>query len=440
MSIPDDGERPPRNPSRGPRPLPSSAFDDQHSTFQPAPGPSGPRPRRPRTSPEDRLPEDASRPDTRGRGRDRSRVSSGKTPLMERVLFGRVKSTDLATFCRQLAGYQEAGVDLLKALNGLESQFRATALGPVLGRLQVAIRRGDTFSDALGKEPRTFDRLMRSMMRVAEARGGMPEVLRQLASHYENRVRLVRRARSAMIYPTAVILIALAVGYLLTVFVLPPLVGILQDMARGNAANLPAPTRALMAISNFMQAVGWWLVPLVAVGGLIGLSRAYRTPPGKALMDEVALRLPVLGLLLKKLETTRFARTLSTLLEAGVPYDESLRLTAGVMHALPFRRAIDRARVEVMAGHELGDALEGTRRFGVDVIHVISTGESTGKLPESLAHLAEDYEEQVDRMVDNLGQLIQPILTIAIGGVVFFIVLAFVMAYISVLSGLAGGL
>ncbi|QDV33746.1 type II secretion system F family protein [Tautonia plasticadhaerens] len=438
MSIPDDGERPPRNPSRGPRPLPSSGFDDQNSTFRPAPGPAAPRPRRPKTGPDDRSPEDASRPDTRGRGR--ARVSPGKTPMMERVLFGTVKSTDLATFCRQLAGYLEAGVDLLKALSGLEAQFRATALGPVLGRIQVAIRSGDTFSDALEKEPRTFDRLMRSMMRVAEARGGMPEVLRQLASHYENRVRLLRRARSAMIYPTAVILIALAVGYLLTVFVLPPLVGILQDMARGRTADLPAPTRALMAISNFMQAVGWWLMPLLAVGGLIGLTRAYRTTPGKALMDEVALRIPVLGLLLKKLETTRFARTLSTLLEAGVAYDESMRLTADVMHAIPYRRAVDRARVEVMAGHELSDALEGSRRFGVDVIHVISTGESTGKLPESLAHLAEDYEEQVDRMVDNLGQLIQPILTIAIGGVVFFIVLAFVMAYVSVLSGLAGGL
>jgi type II secretory pathway component PulF len=359
---------------------------------------------------------------------------------MERVLFGKVRSTDLATFCRQLAAYLEAGVDLLKALNGLEKQFRSSALGPVIGRLQLAIRKGETFSEALAKEPRTFDRLMRSMMRVAEARGGMPEVLRQLASHYENRVKLLRRARSAMIYPTAVILIATAVGYLLTVFVLPTLVELLQDMAKGDVANLPAPTRALMAISNFMQSVGWWLVPMLVVGGAFGLMRAYRTSAGKAMMDQVALRLPVFGLLLSKLETTRFARTLSTLLEAGVDYDESMRLTADVLHAVPYRRAVEHARVDVMAGVELSEALEDTRRFNVDVIQVISSGEATGKLPESLAHLAEDYEEQVDRMVDNLGQLIQPILTIGIGAVVFFIVLAFVMAYISVLSGLSGGL
>ncbi|RUL88214.1 type II secretion system F family protein [Tautonia sociabilis] len=440
MSTPDDGRsRPPRDPSRGPKPLPPTDFDAEPSTFRPAPGPARPA-NRPRPSRDPGRAAGSDDPKSSSRRRSRSTSGRGQSTLLERILFGSVRSRDLSAFCRQLAQYLGSGVDLLKALGGLESQFRGTALGPVVGRVRERIRRGASFSEALDGDPRAFDRLMRSMMRVAEARGGMPEVLRQLAQHYEHRMQLVSRARSAMIYPTAVVLIASAVGYLLTVFVLPPLVELLQDMAGKNAVDLPAPTRLLIAISDFMRGVGWWLVPLLAAGGVIGVFRAYRTGWGKPMLDQAALRLPVLGALMRKIETTRFARTLSTLLEAGVDYDEAMRLTAEVLNASPIRRAVDRARGEVLAGRELSEALDESHWFGVDVIQVIATGEETGKLPEALEHLADDYQEQVDRMVDNLGQLLQPILTIGIGGVVFFIVLAFVMAYVSVISNLASGL
>ncbi len=436
MTTPDDGiPRPPRRTRRGPQPLPSSDVDDTQSTFRPTPGPTpGSSPRRSRIPEDERNPIDASE-----MPRSRRAAPSGRASWMERIVFGSVRSTDLATFCRQLAGYLDAGVDLLRALGALEKQFRATALGPVIARLQTSIRRGDSVSEAMNREPRTFDRMMRSMMQVAEARGGMPEVLKQLSRNYENRVRLFRKARSAMIYPVSVILIAAGVGWLLTVFVLPQFVEILQDMTRGRV-DLPAPTRALVALSNFMQGVGWWLVPVLAVAVVFGAIRAYRTSTGKELMDRLALRLPVLGSLMRTLDTTRFARTLSTLLEAGVDYDTSLRLTSEVLHAAPIRRSVDRARAEVMAGTELSEVLDRTHQFNVDVIQVLSSGEETGKLPEALEHLADDYEEQAERMVSNLGQLVQPILTIGIGGIVFFIVVAFVMAYISVITNLASGM
>ena len=355
MSIPDDGStRPPRNPRRGPQPLPTTEFDDQESTFRPAPGPSQPAPKRKRPNPAGGPTADAN-PSSASRARSKPELRGGKPPLIERVVFGSVRSTDLATFCRQFGGYLDAGVDLLNALSSLEKQFSKTALGPVINRVHLAIRKGSSLSEAMEKEPRAFDRLMRSMMRVAEARGGMPEVLRQLAQHFENRVRLLRRARSAMIYPIAVLLIASAVGYLLTVFVLPPLVDMLQDMSRGRSVVLPAPTRALMALSAFMTGIGWWLVPLLAVGTLFFLLKAYRTSPGKDLMDRIALRLPVLGSLLQKLDTTRFSRTLSTLLEAG----RCVRRISSTDRGRPARLAVPSRRG---SGSRRGDGGRGTER------------------------------------------------------------------------------
>jgi type IV pilus assembly protein PilC len=276
------------------------------------------------------------------------------------------------------------------------------------------------------------------MVRVAEARGGVPETLRQLADHYEARQRLFRQARSAMIYPVIVLTLAGGVIALLTIFVLPMLVAILADMTRG-AVDLPWPTRALIAFSDCVQAIGWWLIPLVVVGGVFGLIWTYRTPVGKAALDEVVLHVPVFGLLLRKIDTTRFARTLSALLDAGVDFDSSLKLTADVMHLAPFRRAVRGTRQAVMEGTELSEALRDSRRFSVDVVEIVATGEETGKLPETLDRLADDYEEQVAHMVRNLGQLVQPLITLGLGGIVFFVVLAFIMAYVSALTSLAGG-
>ncbi|HEX8202688.1 MAG TPA: type II secretion system F family protein [Isosphaeraceae bacterium] len=352
----------------------------------------------------------------------------------ERVLFGSVGAGHLATFCGQFASYLDAGVDLLRTLASLEKQFARTALGPVLGRLQLAVRRGEALADAMAAEAQAFDPLFLSMMRVAEARGGIPETLRRMARHYETRARLIRQARSAMIYPVIVLSLAAAVVALLTLFVLPGLISMLE--IRGGAASLPLPTRLLMGFSAFMQRMGWWLIPVVVVGKVGGLIWAYRTRPGKAALDEASLYIPVLGLLLRKIDTTRFARTLSALLGSGVDYGESLDLTADVLHLVPFRRAVRGSRTLVLEGTELSRALEETHRFGPDVIAVIETGEETGMLPEALGRLADSYEEQVASMVKNLGQLIQPLLMIGLGGIVLFIVVAFVMAYASMLTNL----
>ncbi len=355
---------------------------------------------------------------------------------MERILFGRVGSGQLAVFCRQFAAYLDAGVDIVKALSSLETQYAATALGPVVGRLLAGVRRGEALGEAVAREPRAFDGLFLSMIRVAEARGGVPETLRRLSRHYEARQSLIRQARSAMIYPAIVLLVAAGVVALLTVWLLPMFASMLRDIA-GRNASLPWASRALMSFSTFVQWMGWWLIPLVVVALPLLVIRIYKTRPGKQVMDELALLVPGIGLLLRKLDTTRFARTLAALLDAGVDVGSSLDLTADVMQLDPFRRAVRRARQGVLDGGEISDALLASRRFGPDVVAIVQSGEETGKLPESLEHLANDYEEQVAYMVRNMGQLVQPLITIMLGLVVLFIILAVFLPYLSILTSLS---
>jgi type IV pilus assembly protein PilC len=355
----------------------------------------------------------------------------------ERILFGSVSTGQLAQFCRQFGSYLQAGVDLTKSLASLERQFSGTALGPILGRIQTSIRRGSSLEQAMAREPRAFGTMFLSMIKVAETRGGVPETLKMLAHHYEARQRLLRQARSAMIYPVIVIAVASVVVALITIFLLPMFAATLKDIV-GNRP-LPLPSQVLLGISGFVKYIGWWLIPVVMVATPILLFNFYKTPPGKAIMDRLVLATPVFGSLCRKLDTSRFARTLSVLLDAGVDVGNSIDLTADVLRMTPIREAVRSTREKIIEGKELSGVLDRTRQFSPDVIAVIETGEETGKLPESLAHLADDYDEQVSTMVANLGHLVQPFMIVFLGGIVLFIILAVMLPIIQVITSLAGG-
>jgi type IV pilus assembly protein PilC len=353
----------------------------------------------------------------------------------ERILFGRVGSGQLAQFSRQFAAYLHAGVDIMRALSSLEKQFRATALGPVIGRLQESIKRGDSLEDAMAREPRTFGTMYLSMVRVAEARGGVPETLKMLAHNLEARQRLIRQARSAMIYPVIVLVVAAGVVTLITWKLLPVFVTLLKDL--GSKVPLPLPSRILIGFSWFIQTIGYWLLPVVAIATPILLLRAYRTSRGKAVMDRMVLWTPVFGPLCRKIDTSRFARTMSVLLDAGLDYASSIDLTADVMTMDPISKAVRGSKESVLAGEDLSATLHDSGQFSPDVIAVIESGEETGNLPESLDHLAEDYDEQVAVMVKNLGQLVQPLLMLIIGAIVLLIVLAVFLPYIQMITSAA---
>ena len=422
--LPPRGKRPAPDPATGPKANKPDRPGFEASTFRPNPAGSGGAAK----------PRDSRPARNRGGDESRSEVPAAGPKWLERILFGRISSGQLAQFCRQFGSYLHAGVDFTRALSSLGRQFAGTALGPVIGRLEVAIRRGSTLEDAMAREPQAFGPMFLSMIKVAEARGGVPETLKLLARHYEARQRLIRQARSAMIYPIVVLTVAGAVIALITIFVLPKIAATLLDFNPARRSQLPALTQALMAFSRFMSMLGWWLIPAALVGSAFVLLRLYKTTAGKDLMDRLVLMMPVFGSLCRKIDTTRFARTLSVLLDAGLDYARSIDLTADVLMMSPIRRAVRSSREKVLAGRDLSASLADARQFGPDVIAVISSGEETGKLPESLTHLADDYEEQVETMVKNLGQLVQPILMLILGGFVGFIILAVFLAYIQMIT------
>ena len=442
MSRDADEPRPPKRPGSRPRPRPTlpdhagPTEPDGPSTFRPNPARLGGSPPPEADSAFSDVPPRAKPKAKSSRRTTASPPTDGGPGWVERIVFGRVSTGHLVLFCRQFGAYADAGVPLLRSLDSLHDQFARTALGPVIERVALGVRRGDSLSDAMRREPQAFDAQFLSMMAVAEARGGVPETMKRLAASYESRQRLFRQARSAMIYPTAVILIAFAVGMLLTVFVLPGLLEIIQDMIRGKNIDLPWTTSVLMGINKFMISMGWFVVPLVAVGTVVGLIWLYRRPRGKAFLDEIVIRLPVLGKLFRMIDTARLGRTLGTLLEAGVDVGSALALTADTLMLVPLRRAVRRTREAVMDGAEMSEALRDTRKFTPDVLAILNSGEETGKLPETLERMAADYEERVELMVKNLGNLIQPLIFIILGGVVLFIAIAFFSVYVMLLSGI----
>ena len=421
--------RPPGDPPRRPAARPPrtpAGNDDGASTFRPNPASPG-----------------GSARSGSGKGaRAASTGTESPEPLApganwwERIFFGNVSSGQLAQFCRQFASYLHAGVDYTRTLSSLRKQFARSPLGPAVGRMSQAIKGGSTLEEAMAREPRIFSTMFLSMIRVAEARGGVPETLRMMGNHYEARQRLIRQARSAMIYPTIVLIVAGGVVALITIVLLPMFAEMLRDINR--KAQLPLPSRALLAFSDFVRGWGQWLIPLVLIGTPFLIYRFYKTAAGKAMMDRLILKVPVFGSLFRKIDTSRFARTLSTLFDAGVDVGTSMDLTAGVINMTPMSQAVRDAREKVMQGKELSVALAPSGQFSPDVIAMLQSGEETGRIPESLNHLADDYEEQVSTMVKNLGHLIQPLVTLIIGGVVLFIILAVFLPYIQMITGLAG--
>ena len=232
------------------------------------------------------------------------------------------------------------------------------------------------------------------------------------------------------------VFLSICVATLLTILILPALVSVMQDLVRRKDIELPWPTLLLMDFSDFIVRVGWWAIPLGLFGSAAALVGMYKTPLGKAMLDEVVYLLPVIGPLTRWIDMTRFSRTLAALLEAGVDISSSLILTADTLLLIPFRRAVLRAREGILEGETLSASVGVSNRFPQDLIAIISSAEETGRLPEMLMMVADEYEEKIDFRVRNLGSILQPVVILIVGGMVGFIAIAFLMGYTAIITDL----
>jgi type IV pilus assembly protein PilC len=330
---------------------------------------------------------------------------------------GRVPSQLIAIFTRQFSVMIDAGLPLVQCLEILGSQQEHKNFKLTLIQIRQDVESGSSLADAMRKHPKVFNDLYTNMVAAGEAGGILDTILQRLATYIEKAVKLNSQVKSAMIYPVAVISIAVIVVAIILWKVIP----VFAALFAGLGAELPTPTRVVIALSNFIGDF-WWAITIVVVGGVIAIKRYHSTYRGRRVLDGLLLKAPIVGMLFRKIAVARFCRTLSTLTSSGVPILDGLQITAKTSGNAIVEDAIMATRKSVEEGKTISEPLGETDVFPAMVIQMIAVGEQTGALDTMLAKIADFYEEEVDVAVAGLMKLLEPVLIaflgVAIGGIV----------------------
>jgi type IV pilus assembly protein PilC len=330
---------------------------------------------------------------------------------------GKVPPQLIAIFTRQFSVMIDAGLPLVQCLEILGTQQENKTFKRSLLQIRQDVESGSTLADAMRKHPKTFNDLYTNMVAAGEAGGILDTILQRLAQYIEKSVKLNAQVKSAMIYPVAVISIAILVVAVILWKVIPTF----EALFKGLGAELPLPTVVVIALSQFIGDF-WWLMGLLIVGGITFLKRYHGTYKGRRVLDGLMLRAPIIGMLLRKIAVARFCRTLSTLTSSGVPILDGLQITAKTAGNAIVEDAIMATRKSVEEGKTISEPLADTDVFPAMVIQMIAVGEQTGALDTMLSKIAEFYEDEVDTAVAGLMKLLEPVLIaflgVAIGGIV----------------------
>jgi type IV pilus assembly protein PilC len=343
----------------------------------------------------------------------------------------KVKSKSLAVFTRQFSVMIDAGLPLVQCLEILGTQEEDKGFSSVILATRGDVEGGASLADAMKKHPKTFDPLFTNMIAAGEAGGILDTILKRLATYIEKAVKLKSQVQSAMIYPIAVIVIAALVVGVILWKVIPTF----ANLFAGLGAELPLPTRIVIALSNGL--VRFMPFVLVGMGAFVfGFRSYYASPNGRRVIDAVVLKLPVLGSLMRKIAVSRFCRTLSTLLASGVSILEALDITARTAGNAIIEEAIQTTRKSIERGETIAQPLRETNVFPSMVVQMISVGEATGALDTMLSKIADFYEEEVDVAVAGLLTLLEPIMIFFLGTVVGGIVIAMYLPIFDLISKL----
>jgi type IV pilus assembly protein PilC len=335
---------------------------------------------------------------------------------------GSVKDKDIVVFTRQFATMINAGLPLVQCLDILSSQSENKTLCKAVGEVKTNVESGATFADALKKHPKVFDELYVNMVHAGEVGGLLDTILVRLAKHIEKAMKLKSQIKSAMVYPAAIIGVATIVITVLMIWVIPIFAKMFEEMS-GGKTGLPGPTQLVIDISYFLKS--YIVYMMLGVAGLLyGLKRYYQTSAGRLAMDRIALRLPVVGELIRKASVAKFTRTLGTLITSGVPIMDGLMITAKTSGNRLVEGAILEARQSISGGKTLADPLSRSNVFPKMVTHMIAVGESTGALDAMLGKIADFYDDEVDQAVASLTSLLEPMMMVFLGTVIGFIVIA----------------
>ncbi|HKG97174.1 MAG TPA: type II secretion system F family protein [Pyrinomonadaceae bacterium] len=350
----------------------------------------------------------------------------------------KVKSKDLSVFTRQFSVMIDAGLPLVQCLEILAQQQDNKYFQRILLQVRQDVEEGSTLAAAMARHPRVFDQLYANMVEAGETGGILDLILQRLSTFIEKIVKLKRDIISALIYPTAVILMAVVAVAVIMVVVIPQFQNIFLGLL-GPGEQLPLPTRIVVGISNFLAGWGGLIMLASVIGTGVALKFYYRTPGGRKTIDWVLLKVPILGDIFRKIAVARFSRTLSTLLSSGVPILQSLDITAKTSGNVIIESAITKVRTGVERGESFVDPLKATEVFPHMVAQMIGIGEQTGALDAMLGKIADFYEAEVDSAIANLLTLIEPLLIGFLGVTIGSIVIAMYLPLFTLIGKLSQG-
>jgi type IV pilus assembly protein PilC len=331
---------------------------------------------------------------------------------------GKVTTADIAIFSRQLATMLAAGIPLVQAFEIVGNGHDNPAMQKLIMAIKQDVEGGSTLAEAIGKHPLHFDDLFVNLVEAGEQAGALETLLDKIATYKEKTEAIKKKIKKALTYPAAVLGVAVIVTTILLIFVIPEF----ESLFQGFGADLPAFTRIVINISEFVRDKGWALL-IVIIGAFSAYIYMYkRSRKLREFQDRLMLKAPIVGQILVKAAIARFARTLSTMFNAGVPLVEALESVAGATGNIVYENGVLEIRDEVATGQRLQRAMSNTNLFPNMVIQMIAVGEESGSLDEMSSKVADFYEEDVDNAVDNMSSLLEPlimgILGILVGGLV----------------------
>ena len=354
------------------------------------------------------------------------KVQSGSGGLNRDVnfgeLFGRVKRIEVAAFTRQLATLLRAGIPLAESLGALFEQIENPKLKAIVGEVRTAVNEGSSMADSLAKHPGVFDELYVSMVRAGEVAGNLDEVLTRLADFMESAAKLKAKVQGAMIYPMIMVVVMTGILAVLMIAVVPKITAIFEQQGQALAWN----TELLIWVADLIGGY-WWLLIMLVTGGIYGFRKWSRSPEGRPVWHGFILKLPLVGPLARQIAVSRFSRTMSTMLSAGVPMLRAMDTAKDILGNVILMDVVEQAKKAVSEGESLAVTLRRSGHFPPAVIHMIGVGERAGALEAMLLRVADAYDSEVDMKLGRLTALLEPLMLVGMGGIVAFVIFSILM-------------
>ena len=326
---------------------------------------------------------------------------------------GKPKPRDFSVFCRQFVSMTQAGVTIIDALNMLGEQTENVKLAKAIKSTQISVEKGETLSDSMEDQKKVFPPLLIHMIRAGESSGSLDIAFERMAIQFEKDAKLAATVKKAMIYPVIVMLVAIGVVIVMLTFVIPSYAEMFADMEM----ELPKITQMVMGASDFI--IGYWYILIAVVGGIVfGFKWFYGTPMGRHLIDNLLLHNKLTGPLQQKSAAARFARTLSTMLAAGISMPDALEITAGTLTNAVIKDTVMDCREDIVQGASLSSPIERSKQFPPMVHHMIRIGEESGDVEGLLTKLADYFEEEVESATEAMMAVMEPLIILVLAGVV----------------------